>query len=278
MRTWDSSWFSFCGITDDGALLKSIQHLQQALVQEDFAAYPQQKAFVQAYSAYYLPTNYPKLDFLLERLGPLWQAYLSKMQFIDFGCGPGTFSLAWADAFPEEKPRCLLFDKAPLMLEMAQKILSSLHNPDRFQYFSNLAQLAAALDDGPRCLFFGHSLVEHAATLSWPSIFKMLRPEVILLIEPGTKSSFANLKTWRQWPQENGYKLAYPCLGPHPCPLAPDDWCHQVMHYTQPAPWQRLGQKLGLDRNVLPLIAQALVKEEKRWEVLNAGNPTSSGH
>jgi hypothetical protein len=99
-----------------------------------------------------------------------------------------------------------------------------------------------------------------AHELNWPSIFKLLKPEVILLIEPGTKGSFQNLKAWRPWPQEHGFKMVYPCLGPHSCPITGDDWCHQVLHYTQPPLWQRLGQKLGLDRNELPLIAQAWVK------------------
>ena len=269
MRNFDSTWFSLCGVTDEGVLLKNLAAIQQDLIHGKFAQYAQQERTAAAYAAYYLPTNYPKLDFVLGQLNPTLRARLGQMQLIDFGCGPGTFSLAWQDAFGEEAA-CYLLDRSWAMLTTAQKILKTLYPQRANHFFTKLTDLAAQLSPAPRCLFFGHGLIEMATEVNWPSVFKLLKPEVLILIEPGTKASFQNLKNWRQWPQEQGFKIIYPCLGPHSCPLKSDDWCHQVLHYTQPAAWQRLGQKLGLDRNELPLIAQVWAKNDGAAEAAAA--------
>jgi len=54
---------------------------------------------VSAYSAFYLPTNIPKLHFLLSKLKNETLDDIIKRPFIDFGCGPGTFSLAMSLLF-----------------------------------------------------------------------------------------------------------------------------------------------------------------------------------
>lgn len=50
--------------------------------------------------------------------------------------------------------------------------------------------------------------------------------KLLVIIEPGTPFSFAEMKRVRQALMKTGAKIAAPCPCENPCPLSEDDWCH----------------------------------------------------
>ena len=61
---------------------------------------------VSAYALFYIPTNYPKLFFLMNQLPIEAREAIKKCDFIDIGTGPGTYLLSFID-FIEDKPSIL---------------------------------------------------------------------------------------------------------------------------------------------------------------------------
>ena len=62
---------------------------------------------------------------------------------------------------------------------------------------------------------------ERAVDMLWEKADKLL-----LIVEPGTKTGYANILAARDRLIKAGAEIAYPCPGNGKCPLGADDWCH----------------------------------------------------
>lgn len=244
-------------------VIKLLHELSIAFVDRNelLKSYGSKADYVSAYSQVFLPTNAPKLEFLVEQLPSEIRNDFKKgnWQFIDFGCGPGTYSLSWLNLFPNSN--CLMIDSANAMLKQAKQLVSGIFGEGR------IIDSESKLKEGKRVLFFGNVINEVSEKLA-QDLIKKYSPDYVIMIEPGTKASFSQVAKIRQHLLSHDYSIHYPCLSQGACPIAPEgkvvenDWCHQVLRVTHDQSVERLCQLARLDRKIMPMIGHVYSKNE----------------
>ena len=210
------------------------------------------KEMVSAYTSFYLPTNIPKFYFLMNQLPEKIRQRIGELDFLDVGTGPGTYLVAH-DQYFENGKRLYGLDSSSLMLEQAKKLLG-----DRVVLSS-----ALPTDFSGGVLLFGNSLNEMKSSKGL-ELVKRTNPEIVLLIEPGTKESFFEVSAFRKVLLEQGYGVVYPCPEPQKaCPAKGDEWCHQVLRTVHDPDVERLSQLIALDRRAMPMVAHCYEKNHE---------------
>jgi len=244
--------------------------------------YVEDEKKVSAYALFYLPTNMPKLYFLLDQLvkihGEDFLKKLATKKFIDVGSGPGTFSLALLFYLKNRElnyPEIHLIDQSPLMLKQAQKIL--LHFFPEVKITQATSDLNIVIDN-EAILFFGHSLNEFSAE-QIDRYIKLIEKNKniseVMWIEPGTPSFFHKQLSIRESLIHSGMSILYPCPNMKACPLAKisegegPEWCHQILRLTHHPEIERISQLVSLDRKILPMTAmvfsRATLVKNAQW-------------
>lgn len=255
--------------TDEREAIKSIKDLHNLLQERHFGQYSLDPRLVSAYTLFYLPTNFPKWNYLWNQLPTSEQDYLSQAFFLDIGSGPGSFILSFLANNPNGKAFGL--EKSPIMRQQAEKLLSHYFPESRWSLGREFQRDKNSTD--PLILFFGHSLCELGAKKAMEWVQKE-RPDRVAFIEPGDKATFKEVHSFREEMVKHNYEIVYPCLGKGkcPCPIDKGDWCHQVIKAPNQQEWQRLGQLLSIDRRYLPMIAHYYRKKsEERTLQLHQG-------
>lgn len=235
-------------------LVKAIDELSINFTtkREKIDEYLKDPRLVSAYTAFYLLTNLPKWEAVLERLPDDFIDAIKKETFVDFGSGPGTFSLAYQSWFPEGEKDIFQIEISSLMKEQSKKI---------FHFFyphKSLTQLQAPKELKDSFLFFGHSSNELGAR-NTIEVIKKISPKHILFIEPGTKDFFKEMIDIRSFLFENNFHQVFPCPHENECPWkkSDKDWCHQYIEVKHSQDVERLTQIAKKDRRMLPLTVAA---------------------
>jgi SAM-dependent methyltransferase len=225
---------------------------------EAMSGYTENPELVSAYALFYGLTNAPKLTFLLDQLCDEEKERWRTSRFIDWGAGPGTYSLALLNYFGERfEGQVYLVDSSKLMLEQARKLLDHHFPKIQAHYFSPQEMRRV---EGESILFFGNSLnemgIERGLALS-----DKLECESVALIEPGTSTMFEEILRFRKGMAGRGFQSLYPCANLSmlcPFQLREDanatGWCHQVLRGSHEHAVERLSQLAGLDRKIMPFI------------------------
>ncbi len=224
---------------------------------DQIADYVQDDDHVSAYASLYLPTNIPKLHFLLNKLPDEVLNDLSSRPFIDVGCGPGTFSLGWSLLFEKTPSEVIAVDTSRKMLEQTTKMLKGFFPDVKLRTESKYHQ-----KNTDSVLFFGHSINE-MGTYKAQDLIMSIDPEYVIWIEPGTSELFKELKKLRANVLEH-YDVLYPCPNATACP---SEWCHQVLRTGHELDVERLSQLASLDRKILPMAAH--IYRKKRAQPLS---------
>lgn len=248
----------------DSEIVRLIAEMSHKFTQrrDQIADYVQDENHVSAYTALYLPTNIPKLHFLLDKLPDDILDDLQNRTLIDMGCGPGTFSLGWSLLFEKTPPHVIAVDSSRTMLEQASKVLKGFFPEVNLKTHSRFHE---KISDS--VLFFGHSINEMGINKA-QDLIMMIDPEYVIWIEPGTSELFTDLKKLRQNLTDH-YEILYPCPSSHACPSS---WCHQVLRTTHEQDIERLSQMVSLDRKILPMAAH-VYRRKNQNEITNS--PTS---
>ncbi|MBC7713993.1 MAG: hypothetical protein H7177_11685 [Rhizobacter sp.] len=209
---------------------------------------------VSAYAAFYLPTNIPKLHFLLSKLPEDILEDFKNRPFIDMGAGPGTFSLGYKMLMNiGNHVEMIAVDTAQIMLDQATKLMNGFFPGSKFQTVRKYSEKKSN-----SILFFGHSINEMGIDKAQDQIMT-IDPEYVMWIEPGTSEFFHDIKKLRTQILES-YDVIYPCPGNAGCP---SDWCHQVLRTSHDQSIERLSQMVSLDRKILPMVAHVYRKKQK---------------
>jgi ribosomal protein RSM22 (predicted rRNA methylase) len=221
-----------------------------------------------AYTAFYLPTNFPKLSFVLNQLDKSVLKQIKGTTIIDVGSGPGTYALAFKDYFGSEfQGPLIIMDQSMVMLDQASKVMNY-YFPDfkNVRYQNNLNFEIA----GETTLFFGNSINE----LGFEKLLELLnkiKPKFLFFIEPGTKQFFQIALKIRNEIDKRGGTVIYPCPSLiSGCPLEQkNDWCHQILRTKHHPSIERLSQLIQKDRRSMPFISHLYL--------LNGENNKTSG-
>lgn len=219
---------------------------------EDYLKDPK---LVAAYTAFYLLTNFPKLEAVMKWVPKPWVEKLLVSDFIDLGAGSGTFSLAFKAMGASGD--FYQIEKSPLMREQARKLWSAqsqndLYQGERWKWTSSRS----------RFVLFGHSANEMDLRTILTYV-EAIDPEHVLFIEPGTKEFFSKMLLIREELLKRGFNLLYPCPKALECPMRESkDWCHQFVEVKHSPEVERLSQLVRKDRKLMPLTIQAFSKTQ----------------
>lgn len=220
---------------------------------------------VASYTCFYLPTNSWKLKFLLERLSLDQIEDIRKSIIIEVGTGPGTYLLSFMDLLGPELTSFIGIDHNPLMLEQATKLTQNIFPTADVEWKLAIPDLSKFGDDKKITLIFGNSLNEMGSQMA-SKIIQKVKPNSILIIEPGTMTSFNEVLKVRTNLLDSDFHVHYPCASNGECPigkLKEEDWCHQVVRTSLDESTQRLSQMISLDRTIMPAVIHFYSKSPK---------------
>jgi ribosomal protein RSM22 (predicted rRNA methylase) len=239
----------------DAAIVKLVKEMSLKFTQkrEHIEDYVMSEDLVSAYTALYLPTNIPKLHFLLSKLPEDVLEDFKKRPFIDIGSGPGTFSLGYKLLMGSDfTGECFAVDSSDVMLKQSRSLMNGFFPDDHFVATKKFKE-----QNKESILFFGHSINEMGINRAMDFI-TTIDPEYLIWIEPGTSDLFSELKKLRANILD-GYDVLYPCPSNAACPSS---WCHQVLRTSHASSVERISQLVSLDRKILPMTAHVYRKKK----------------
>lgn len=253
---------------DEAELINAIKKISEnfTLHRDKIQDYLNDPKLVAAYTVFFLSTNFPKLEAVLKWLPKDLVASFASYELIDVGAGPGTFSLAWKSFFPESAIQQI--EASSLMREQAQKIMQGFYPQDKMQQHAHVVQSS----ERKKLLLFGHSLNEMGLVPGLEYV-KRANPEVVMMIEPGTKAFFQEALKFRAEMMRLGFEIAYPCQGQGTCPLekSEEDWCHQFIDVLHDPSIERICQMVHRDRRHMPVTVHVYTKApQNKEDVLRA--------
>ena len=241
------------------------QHFKNILLLSEFfntrsslKTYFKDPQLVSSYSYFYVPTYLHKMEFILAQCPEYLKNSLKQKEFIDFGSGPGTFSISLFDQLKKDSGFHLV-DQSSVMLDQAKKFMHALRVHSQF-YNKDLTSLPKG-----EILFMGHSLNEMGLEKAL-TVINLLEPEIFFFIEPGTKDVFKDVLKLRRELLNRNYFSLYPCPGQMDCPFERKDkgWCHQILRQSLSTETQRIAQKVKLDRKIQPMVAHIYSKTTQK--------------
>lgn len=191
---------------------------------------------IEAYLGARLPATYAVVAAVLDELklrAPAWQPG----SVLDLGAGPGTASMAVAEAFPELRD-LLLFERESAMITAGRELFAAgpalLRQavwrqgalPALPPFKADLTILSYVLNE--MSPLARAQLIESLPTLSGTTI----------VIEPGTPEGYRHLLAVRTAMLAQGWQLWAPCPHALECPLPAHDWCHFAVRLPR-SPLQR---------------------------------------
>lgn len=204
----------------------------------------------EAYALYYLTINAAKVMYL----APLLTSQTQRLRVLDFGCGPGTASLALLASL--QRPLDITcVESSSSMRRVATKLLSSWsHNgarpdvafapaiPSKSQGQFDVVIAANSLAELSEAQ--AEELLRALAALVSPSGF-------LMLIEPGQQPHTRRLMRLRN---QLAAELTpvFPCLRNDPCPMlesSQTDWCHGTLSWNQPKLSRQFDSLLGFNKH-----------------------------
>ena len=229
-------------------IAESILKLSDFYIQVPGGSTPWSKEFCKtAYRHYFLPLNYLRCQRVVEK-GAQVGFFDDLTHFIDWGCGPGTASLAIAHSAKLQKniKKQVLIDQSPIPLEIFSDRQAELIHPEK----TSDTSLKSHLDQKHQsCLIFSYSLTEiEELPRGWDQF------EALMILEPSTGEDGRKLLGLRQQLLEKGYSMWAPCTHQLRCPLlieSKSDWCHDRIVVNAPQWFEELEQLLPMKNRTI---------------------------
>ncbi len=183
---------------------------------------------VAAYLAYFMPLNYLRCQYALEKTDPAIMADTA----VDYGAGLGAFSLALMGF--EKTKRIIVYEPSKIALDWSFRILEAIGGDIELNLIHSLDELKEFEKKEARKLSYYLSY-----SLNEMNSFDELPPVVdsIVVVEPSTQTAGRALQNYRGKLLQNGFYAWAPCLHQDECPLlkhSNTDWCHTRFHLEMP--------------------------------------------
>lgn len=241
----------------DQKVANLLNDIKAKYLQEKGESVALSKQEISAYTQFYMPTNSRKFDFVWGQLPETVKEEIKKLPFVDFGCGPGTYT--WPAINHGIAGPFYGIDSNKDMIAQARRLGEGLFPEADVSFDLSDKQIDF---DAPKTLLFGNAVNEMGVTetLKW---IERLNPRFVIFIEPGTSKVFKDILKLRQVLTEHKFQVHYPCAsGEVACPVEgrirdedKEDWCHQVLREVHHPSIERIGQMARMDRKVQPYIA-----------------------
>lgn len=233
----------------ESKLVDAILRLSDFYISHPDKETPWSEAYCQlAYRYYYMPLNFLRCAQVIKR-GQQNHFFQNLNTFIDWGCGPGTASLALAAnlELQIQIKKQILIDHSSKVLNQFKDLTSHLIQPQ----ISNETQLKnwTHLNTDQSCLVMSYSLTEVS---NLPSNWNEF--EALMILEPSTSEDGRRLLNIRSQLLQAGYTIWAPCTHQLTCPLlteSKNDWCHDRIHVEAPEWFKKIEQKLPMKNNTI---------------------------
>jgi ribosomal protein RSM22 (predicted rRNA methylase) len=143
---------------------------------------------------------------------------------IDVGAGTGAATIAAIDAW-RSLTDVTMVEANPAMAALGRDLIASTGVTPRLdpRDVTRIAALPAA-----ELVIMSYVLVELTADRAAPLVLSCLAAagQTIVLVEPGTASGFARIRSARDQIIQAGWSIVAPCPHAAACPLVDPDWCH----------------------------------------------------
>lgn len=223
-------------------IAQSVLHLSDFYINNPMGETPWNQKFCQiAYRNYYLPLNRIRCAQVIER-GLEVGFFEGLTHFIDWGCGPGTASLALAHnlTLKSQIKEQHLYDISPTVL----KVFSDLHDQLVKPQIHTQLDLSRLPQHKNSCLVFSYSITEISdLPRGWKDF------EALMILEPSTTQDGRKLLELRKKLIAEGYSIWAPCTHKKDCPLlaqSKHDWCHDRAPVAAPEWFLDLEQLLPM--------------------------------
>ena len=182
-----------------------------------------------AYRYYYLPLNFIR-NFEVIKRGLQVDFFKDLTTSVDWGCGPGTASLALTKVLPFKLQKQLLIDQSKTVHRHFADIHRELSN---HELSNELSLKELNLNYAKSLLVLSYSLTEMSEL---PTGFDQF--DSLMILEPSTQDDGRKLQQLREKLIAYGYYIWAPCVHQQKCPLLHEsktDWCHDRFHVNAPA-------------------------------------------
>lgn len=242
----------------------SVMQLSDFYIQNPEGETPWKEKFCQiAYRYYYLPLNYQRCEKVIQR-GLEVNFFDGLTQFIDWGAGPGTASLALAEN-AEIRPQINKQILSDLSLTTLNKF-SDLHtNLINKTYTEKIDLKSTSINKKTSCLVFSYSLTEKNTLPNGWNDF-----EALMILEPSTRDDGRRLLELRNELIQQGYSIWAPCTHQKSCPLlihSKHDWCHDRLNVNAPNWFSQLENLLPM-KNKTITVSYLLARKKPAPEFL----------
>ena len=154
---------------------------------------------------------------------------LAPQTLLDAGAGPGTASWAAVQVWPELR-RIAMVDSNPAFLAAARTLAHASDNDVLCGAELRAYDLATATEElHANDLVTASFVLAELADSNLTDVVGRLwnaAKKALVLIEPGTPSGFARIRSARAWLIAHGAHVLAPCTHEQACPIIDPDWCH----------------------------------------------------
>lgn len=211
--------------------------------------YLAQQNLRRAYVHYYLTINAEKVGRVLDEMRH-YAPPRRRPRVLDFGCGPGTASIA------------LLLRRKARELWLVDTVDEALD--DAAYLVRHLGVEPRTAHDVPPGEKFDLILAANVFSETWPPLEEHLTDKgYLVVVEPALRERTRRLMEWRDGKVAEGWKVAAPCLGEPKCPMLehPDLWCHQDLPWPRPAAIAEVDRRVGLVKETLKYSYMVLTRK-----------------
>jgi ribosomal protein RSM22 (predicted rRNA methylase) len=250
------------------------------------SAYLRDGGLRNAYRAYFLPSNLPKIHKPLQELSlhPRDLFSKAKLRILDIGAGPGTASLGVLAFFSQQERKnpdleFTAVDQVAGNLKIAEALFSSFGTTHGFG--ASLKTIKSDIEG------LGNHLHGHFDVIILSNVMNELfardegrtgkRVDILntilkrsladegscIIIEPALRETARDMLEVRDGLLENGFHVYSPCLFNGRCPALanPKDWCHEDIPWDPPALVKEIDRLTGLRKDSLKFSYLVLRKD-----------------
>ena len=241
-----------------------------------------------AYCLYYLPINAYKAFTVLEAIGHHLSHSSDRFRVLDFGCGPGSASLALCESYPEQL-QIQAIDHSDSMLSLAQRIVAEYCKSRHGVSFEVASRMRDIYDHKFDLIFASNVLCEMDKLVAQKTLDRFYQhldqQGIIVMIEPALVAPTRRLMHLRDILLHKFSDIVpvFPCTRCDNCPMraqSDTDWCHGTLGWEKSQLVSQIDRLTGFNKHRLKysaLVVGRNAKMEAGYRVIQPAAKTRQG-
>lgn len=207
-----------------------------------------------AYALYFTPINFAKMMLLLEQIPG--DFFSKPRRILDYGCGPGTASLALAEFLSDQQPANIVAaDISVVMRGIAQRLLTQKFSKTKhYIEICTPTNVNGEFDLIMAANVFSEMNEQKQIELALLLCDKLTDDGVLIILEPALFKETRNAMLLRDILLKAHSELVplFPCTRSDDCPMLakePENWCHGTLRWDEPLLTRQLDTMTGFNKH-----------------------------